>query len=395
MAVRSPRSSRRMIYWIRVFEVPVQTIRELLSKAPSPPECRSVLSETGPDNPLSLEKAALVINSLKADGTLLDALVSRAREVKEHTYGDSVKLFVPVYISNVCENECLYCSYRASHQAMVRRTLSVEEFRREVARVTGMGYRVVEIVTSESKALKSRFALPSYVRAAREILDSASQAGQRPEVILMSWALSEEELSQVRDAGCDAFYLWQETYDEAVYRALHPRGTPKADFAWRIGVFDRAVRSGISRVGIGVLFGLAPWEFDVLALISHGKYIENTLGGSLDVIGIPRFKPAAGAPLCTAPHPVGDDVLRAAVALYRLSFPRSHVFLNTREKLSLLMELLAGGGSEMNIACSVFPGGYTERTEHRQFEYYSYPTDKTLDLLAQKGYRPTHFVMRT
>jgi hypothetical protein len=88
---------------------------------------------------------------------------------------------------------------------------------------------------------------------------------------------------------------------------------------------------------------------------------------------------------------MSDDDLKLAVALYCLAFPHSHVFLNTREKLSLLMELLKGGGSEMNIACAVYPGGYTDPRRDRQFDYYSYPTDKTVEKLMEQGYEVTHF----
>ena len=375
-----------------MFAVPDSAIRLLLDGPPPRRSWETILAEVGPSNPLSIDDAASIIRMSRMGCDVLPAVVARAAEVKAEVLGDSVKLFVPVYLSNICENDCVYCAYRSGHDAMPRRTLSEEDFRREIAQVLGMGYRVIELVTSESPELKGAGRLARYVSIAREMADSAPHAGEDAEVILMSWALSEDEFAEVRAAGCDAFYLWQETYDRDSYAALHPAGTPKADFDWRVQVFDRALRAGIRRVGLGVLFGLASWDFDVLALIAHGKYLEETYGVPVDVIGIPRFKPASGTPLAEPPNPVSDDELRLAVALYRLAFPHSQVFLNTREKLSLMLDLLAGGGSEMNVACAIFPGGYTEQTHDRQFEHYSYPTDKTLRLLREKGYRPSHFV---
>jgi 2-iminoacetate synthase len=276
---------------------------------------------------------------------------------------------------------------------MPRRTLTDDELRVEIGCVTDMGYRVVELVTSESPGLIGKGTMARYVALAREKLHSALPAEQPPEVILMSWALDSGDFLSVKNAGLDSFYLWQETYDEEIYRKAHAGAFPKADFNWRIGVFDRAITAGIRRVGIGVLSGLGPWEFDTLALISHGFYLQETYGVTIDAVGIPRFKPAEGAPMREPPNPVTDDQLRMAVALYRLAFPKSHVFLNTREKLNLILELLDGGGSEMNIACAIYPGGYTEPRPDRQFAHYSYPTGKTIKLLAERGHRVTHFHM--
>ncbi len=378
-----------------MFRIPKVKIGRLVTDAGDMGGWRNALDRVAPDSPVNLETAALLMRAAMSDEAAFDAIIESAREVRDAVWGRSVKLFVPVYISNACVNECLYCAYRAPNMAMSRRTLDPDEFRREIVEVTGMGYRVIELVTSESPALKENGALARYVSTAREIAESAAGVGkQEAEIILMSWALSDEEFASVRRGGGESFYLWQETYDEVRFRDLHPEGTPKARFEDRVEVFDRAIGSGIRKVGMGVLFGLSDWRYDVLALISHGRYLEETYGLSPDAIGVPRFKHAEGAPMQVAPSPVSDDELRVAVAMYRLAFPRSHVFLNTREKLPLMLKLLDGGGSEMNIACAVYPGGYTHPSRERQFDHYSYPTEKTLARLAEKGYETTHYQKR-
>ncbi len=376
-----------------MFEVPEKTIKRLLEREVAEPSWRAALESISPGSPADLETIAVLLQAGRDDRNAFEEVISAAGRMKEAVFGPTVKLFVPVYLSNACVNNCLYCAYRRDNLDMPRRTLTLEEFRKEIEHVTGMGYRVLELVTGESQELQRDGELAKYVEVAREIVDSSPQPDSPSEVILMSWALDEDEFVEVREAGLDSFYLWQETYDRESYSKAHCDASPKADFAWRLGVFDRAIRAGIDRVGIGTLFGLASWEFDVLALISHGKYLEETYGVTIDAIGVPRFKPAPGAPMQEPPWPVSDDNLKLAVALYRLAFPRSHVFLNTREKLNLMLDLLAGGGSEMNIACAVFPGGYTEPKRERQFEHYSYPTDKTLSVLKERGYHPTHFAL--
>jgi 2-iminoacetate synthase len=378
-----------------MFEVPSEIIHKLLDTTSIPTSLSAILDKVTPESPLDIEGAAEIIRIYRTDANVLGEVTGRAKRVKIETLGNSVKFFIPIYLSNVCVNDCLYCSYRMGHGSMPRKTLNEAEFRHELEEVLGMGYRVLELVTSESPELKNNYQLAKYVSIAREMVNKVSQTEEKPEVILMSWALADDEFKAVRDAGCDAFYLWQETYDKEIYLELHPVGTPKSDFEWRIGVFERAMNAGFERVGLGVLFGLTPWEFEVLALIAHGKYLENSYGYRVDVIGIPRFKPAEGAPMQAPPYPVSDDELRLAVALYRLAFPYANVVLNTREKLNLVLDLLAGGGSEMNMACAIYPGGYTEHSDARQFEHYSYPTDKTLEMLIGKGYSPSHFVTKS
>jgi 2-iminoacetate synthase len=271
-----------------------------------------------------VENAVALMLAAREHPEAMDALLARAGRVKDEVFGRSVKLFVPIYLSNDCVNDCVYCAYRSGHLAMPRRTLSGEALSREIEKVIGMGYRVLELVTSESPELKAGGKLAEAVSVTRHLVDSADQASEKSEVILMSWVLSDEEFAQVKSAGCDAFYLWQETYDRELFKGLHPVWTPKADFDRRTSVFDRAIRAGIRKVGLGVLFGLGPWEFDVAALIAHGKYLEQSYGVKIDAIGIPRFKPASGAPLTEAPYPVSDGELKIAVALYR-QIGRAHV----------------------------------------------------------------------
>ncbi len=374
-----------------MYKVPDRKIRELLDRPFDGSDIRAILGTISPSAPASLETVAELIRACESSPDLQREVIRRADEVKKDVFDNKIKLFVPVYISNICINKCLYCAYRSPNIDMPRRMLTPDEFRAEIREVLSMGYRVLELVTGETPSLKEPGALATYVRIAREELDKVSDGNEKGEVILMSWTLDDEGFSSVKDAGLDGFYIWQETYDEKVFRDLHPDDSPKSEFKKRLEVFDRAIWKGIRKIGMGVLFGLGRWEYDVLATIDHGRYLEKTYGVCPDAIGVPRFKKADGAILAEAPNPVTDEQLKLATALYRLAFPQSHIFLNTREKLTLLIELLEGGGSEMNIACAVYPGGYTEPTKDRQFDFYSFPTETTMAKLQEKGFEFTYF----
>ncbi len=375
-----------------MYRVTEQKIRHLLDNPDRSIVAGEILEPLSPDNPADLDTCAALIPLAKADPGFFNAIIQKADEIKRRVFGNTVKIFIPVYFSNACVNRCRYCGFSAANTSMPRKTLTEDEFRTEIETVYGMGYRVIELVTSESPSLKKKGKLSRYVKIAKEILDSNKIHDVKSQLILMSWNLSGDEFKTVRDAGLDAFYLWQETYDRELFSELHPKGTRKSDFQSRLEVFDRAIQAGIKNIGMGILFGIAPWEFDLLALVDHGKYLECTYGVTPDALGLPRFKHAGGAAITQAPYPVSDQHLRLAVAIYRLAFPKSHVFLNTREKLPLLMKLLEGGGSETNIACSVYPGGYSDPCPDGQFDVYNYPTDKTLKRLIDAGHQPTHFV---
>ena len=376
-----------------MYSLPENKIRKLLDGNSRLRPATEILDSVAPETPACLEDIASLLLMGKSDPGIFDSIISKARGLKETVFGNTVKIFVPLYFSNACVNRCLYCGFNAGNESMPRKTLSEDEFRQEMETVLDLGYSVIELVTSESPPVKVDKRLANYVSIANEVMREKAGQDEESQLILMSWVLSDDEFAMVRDAGLENFYLWQETYSREVFRELHPDGTPKASFDERIGVFDRAVAAGIKNIGIGILYGLAPWEFDLLALIDHGKYLESECGARIDALGLPRFKHARGAQIETAPYPVSDDELRLAVALYRLAFPKSHVFLNTREKLPLLLKLLRGGGSEMNIACSVYPGGYTNPQREGQFDVYNYPTEKTLDWLVDNGFQPTHVRM--
>jgi len=376
-----------------MYEVPSKYLTELLNSPPNDRKAADILDSASASSPVRLEDAAVLMLSGCVSAEIHNKIIKRAGNLAREVFGKKVKLFVPLYLSNICVNNCLYCGYRAENMSMPRRTLAPDEFKRELEEVTGLGYRVIELVTSESPELKREGVLEEYVRIAREVLDQAGpdESGNSPELILMSWLLDTDRFKSLKDAGLDAFYLWQETYDREQFEKFHPSGNPKSDYNRRIEVFDNAIRAGIDKVGLGVLFGLGDWKRDVLSLIGHGRHIEKTYGINPEVIGIPRFKHAEGAPMIDAPFPVSDNELKLAVALYRLAFPTSHVFLNTREKLGLILDLLDSGGSEMNISCAVYPGGYTEPSDGRQFEFYNLPMGKTVEMLGKRGYEATHF----
>jgi 2-iminoacetate synthase len=199
--------------------------------------------------------------------------------------------------------------------------------------------------------------------------------------------MDENEYRTFRESGLNEVYSWMETYDRNVYARVHPPRTHKADYDYRMQVFDRALKAGIKRYGMGVLFGLGSWEFDVLSLLDHALYLSSSYGIPPYAFGIPRLKKAPGIAEQKPWLRISNRQYRLAVAIYRLAFPATHTYMNTRENLSLLLQLLRGGGSEINAEATTRPGGYTENWIHDgdQFFHYSYNSQEVTKILEANG----------
>jgi 2-iminoacetate synthase len=205
----------------------------------------------------------------------------------------------------------------------------------------------------------------------------------------MSAPLDTKDYKVLKRAGLDEVYCWQETYNRGRYEEVHPPSTPKHDYLYRTRTFERVLEAGIQRYGMGVLFGLYNWEYDVLALLGHAKWLEDKFGIAPYAFGVPRFKGAHGALRQKPFYRVTNKMYRLSVAVFRLAFPHAQTYLNTREHIGFIYELLKGGGSELNIEASTYPGGYTDGHKNGQFFHYSYDSEKIFKILRNMGLEPS------
>ena len=208
------------------------------------------------------------------DPVLLDELFAIARWVKEEIYGNRLVLFAPLYISNLCKNECLYCAFRAENTELKRKVLTQEEIAAEVKILIEQGHKRLLLVAGESYP-KEGF---NYIlRAIDTIYRTKSGRGEIRRVNVNIAPLTLDEFKQLKEAKIGTYQCFQETYHRETYAAMHVSGT-KRDYDWRINVFDRAMEAGIDDVGIGVLFGLYNWKFEMLAMHQHIRHLEEKFG---------------------------------------------------------------------------------------------------------------------
>lgn len=363
-----------------------EEISRIIKNVPSPDKAtiKRILNKA-----LSFEELDLydIDSLLKAysNRDLLQDVTKTAGVLKEKVFGNKLKIYIPVYITSKCVNNCIYCGFRRDNDILHRKRLSLDEFRNEIDFVLDIGHRTIELVLGNDPELNGE-ELASYIEATAEKLKQKGGGS----IILMSEPMDVEDYRILRKAGLTEVYCWQETYNPKRYRQIHPEGTHKHNYQERVTIFDRIIKAGIQRYGMGILFGLYDWEYDILALLRHAKWLKKKYGVTPHAFGIPRLKKAEGAPLQEPFCEITDDMYRLAVAVYRLAFPTSHTYMNTRESLGLILDLLKGGGSEVNIEASTVPGGYTGQFKNgEQFFHYSYRSRGVCKIFKTKGFEIT------
>lgn len=324
-----------------------------------------------------------------SDPELLGELFAAARRVKEAIYGPRLVLFAPLYISNLCANECLYCAFRARNTQIKRRALTQEEIARETKALIDQGHKRVLLVAGESYPQEGF----SYILKSIETVYSVQSGRGRIRRLNVNIApLSVEEFRELKATGIGTYQIFQETYHRDTYRRMHVGGK-KRDYDYRITAPDRAMEAGIDDVGIGVLFGLFDWRFEILALLQHIRHLEAVFGVGPHTISVPRLEPAVGSDIAShPPYPVSDIDFRKIVAILRLAVPYTGMIMSTRETANLRRETFALGISQISAGSRTNPGGYTEEEELEaaQFQLGDHrPLDEVVRDVALMGYTPS------
>lgn len=328
-------------------------IRRLSRAARPPADLEGILAKAEALELISLEEAAALL-ALTAPEALA-RLRESAWRVKQKVFGPRVVLFAPLYLSNRCINNCLYCGFRAGNRERRTRTLSVDEAVREAGALAELGYQRLLLVTSEHPETGVEY-LASVVRALYE---------QTPLRILHLNAppMPRDELRRLKQAGLGVYQVFQETYDPECYRRFHPSG-PKADYSRRLAVMDEAVAAGFDDVGMGVLLGLNDYRFEALAAIAHSRYLWQRYRLHPHTLSVPRLRPAEGSPLAEPPAPVSDAEFLKIVAVYRLAVPTAGVVVTTRESKWIREQALLSGASQISAGSRTEPGGYSREEGH-------------------------------
>lgn len=330
---------------------------------------------------LELNEVAMLLH-LK-DKELLEELYDAAKYVKDKVYGKRVVLFAPLYTSNECTNNCLYCGFRRDNRELHRKTLTLDEIVEEARTMEAQGHKRILLICGEDPR---KTGVSHLVEAMKAIYKSTDIRRINVEAAPMTV----EDYRQLKEAGIGTYVIFQETYNREVYKKMHPAGI-KSNYDWRITAIDRAFEAGIDDVGVGALLGLYDYRFEVLGLLMHVKSFEQRYGVGPHTISVPRLRPAMGWGLERVPYMVNDEDFKKIVAIYRLAVPYTGIILSTRENSVLRDELLSIGVSQISAGSKTSPGGYKDEEQKAdQFEVSDHRNlPQMLETICDKGYIPS------
>ncbi len=366
-----------------------EKLLDLAEKRGSVPEkeVEEILKKSLSLKRLSLEEASKLLSV--SDPGLLKRLFDTAKEVKQRIYGKRIVLFAPLYISNYCVNNCLYCAFRSDNRAIKRAHLSSDEIKEQTRILLKNGQKRVLAVAGE--ALPPGKKNEDYYVEAIEAVYSARYKDHKIKRVNINCApLTVEGFKKLKAAGIGTFQIFQETYHQATYKKMHPRG-PKSDPDNRLDAIDRAFAAGIDDIGIGLLYGLYDYKFETLAMLSHVEHMEKIHGVGPHTISVPRIEPAEGVDFYSD-HEVNDLDFKKVVSVIRLSVPYTGMILSTRENPRLRDELLELGISQMSAASRTSPGGYEESPSKSGAQFVlgdNRSLDQIMGSLVENGFIPS------
>jgi 2-iminoacetate synthase len=307
---------------------------------------------------------------------LLEYLFHTAKKVKEAIYGNRLVIFAPLYASNTCTNNCLYCAFRTGNKELKRRTLSQAEIAEETKLLVDQGQKRILLLTGETHDQNSfQYVLDSIAT----IYATKSGAGRICRVNTNIAPYTVENFRRLKAANIGTYQLFQETYHRNTYRVMHVAGK-KADYAWHITAMDRAMTAGIDDVGIGVLFGLADWRFEILALLQHIAHLNQKFAIGPHTISVPRLEPASGSDIAASPpRLVSNQDFCKIIAILRLAVPYTGIILSTRESVAMRRQCFELGVSQISAGSRTSPGGYSENKDKFNASQFSVGDCRNLD----------------
>ena len=357
------------------------------TKNPSNEQIKEVLNRAKNREGLDYKDIAILLQA--EDEKDLKEIYSLAGEIKKDIYGKRVVVFAPLYVSDYCVNNCVYCGYKRDNK-FNRRRLTMDEVAQEVKILEQMGHKRLALELGEDPV---NAPIDYVLECLDTIYKTQNNNGEIRRVNVNIAATTVENYKLLKEKGIGTYILFQETYHKPTYDKMHPKSL-KGDYNYHLTAFDRAMEAGIDDVGAGVLFGLADPRFEVLGLMMHNAHLEEKFGVGFHTISVPRLQPANGVSLENYPHLLDDKMFRKIVAILRIAVPFTGLILSTRETPEMRKELLKYGVSQISAGSSTGVGGYKEREEGKEVKQFKTNDERSpieiLKELLSDGYIPSY-----
>ena len=370
------------------------------NNAPTEGQIIDILTKARQLKGLNLDDVAKLL--CVEDEINIQRILDTAEFCKSEIYGRRLVLFAPIYTGNACVNNCVYCGFRRDNKQLKRKVLNMEEIEQETIHLLRMGHKRALLICGESPRNDTNY----MVEAIRHTYAAKDEKGSSIRRINVELApMSIEDYTKLKAEKIGTYVCFQETYDSIEYTKFHPVGTPKGDYLYRLTCMDRAMEGGIDDVGIGVLFGLTDYRFEILAMMEHAFHLEEEYGCGPHTVSFPRIEPAEGTPFSlpeNIPHPVSDKDFMKIIAIIRIALPYTGIIISTRERPEMRDQLIRYGVSQISAASETSPGGYDEGDNSKAQPYEKTGTtgaqftlgdhrslDQIICMMIDNGYIPS------
>lgn len=332
---------------------------EIINETKSDKESvRAVIAKSLEKQRLTLRETAILINA--TDPELIEEIKEGARELKKRVYGNRIVLFAPLYVGNKCTNNCKYCGFRSSNKEAIRKTLSDSELIHEVEALEDNGQKRLILVYGEHPEYSAEF----IAHTVKTVYGVKKGPGEIRRVNINAAPLEIEGFRIVKESGIGTYQVFQETYHPEAYKNYH-LGGQKRNFDYRLTSLDRAQEAGIDDVGIGALFGLYDWRYEVLGLVRHTNHLEACYHVGPHTISFPRIQNASKLDL-GEDYTVSDQEFARLVAILRLAVPYTGMILTARENPALRHEVIQFGVSQIDGGTKLELGSYAGSVNEEQ-----------------------------
>ncbi len=363
-------------------------IDEDLLMAPQNPDAglvRAILAKSLDIKDLTPREVAVLIQV--KDPVMLEEMRQTALKVKLKVYDNRIVTFAPFYLGSYCVNRCKYCGFNADNKEATRKVLSDEEIRREITELAGkIGHKRLIAVYGEHPKNDVDYIVQSLKTIYSVKVKTKNGYGSIRRINVNAPPFSVEDFRKINEAGLGTYQIFQETYHRETYDLMHPKGTIKNNYEWRLYGMHRAMEAGIDDVGIGVLFGLYDWRYELMALVHHSQELERRMGVGAHTISFPRIVPALNSVITPDwPYLVNDDDFKKIIMILRLAVPYAGLIITAREKASIRNEAVMMGVTQMDASSHIAVGGYCEKAGEQKSDNQQFILGDTRNLAQLVG----------
>lgn len=336
---------------------------DVMDKVLSARETYDEKSYTAKDILQALGKESLNVEDFKAllSSAALPFLeqMAQAAQIKTRRYyGNSVYLFTPLYISNYCENYCIYCGFNC-HNTIKRARLGKREIEKEMAAIAKTGLEEILLLTGESRKMSDIAYIGEACKLGRKYFNVVG---------LEIYPGNSEDYAYLHACGADYVTVFQETYDPQRYATLHLGGNKRV-FPYRFHAQERALMGGMRGVGFAALLGLDDFRKDALATGYHAYLLQRKYPQAEIALSCPRLRPIINNDKIN-PMDVHEAQLLQVVTAYRLFLPFANITVSTRECAQVRDHLITLGATKISAGVSVAIGGHTNAEENQGDEQF-------------------------